>query len=59
MLFQGSEKYKEMGYFDDLVSSAGGYSNAYTDNTNTNYFFAIASSKLDKALKVINYRVHQ
>lgn len=46
-----------MGYFDDLVSSAGGYSNAYTDNTNTNYFFSIASNKLDKALKVINYLI--
>jgi predicted Zn-dependent peptidase len=42
-----------MGYFDDLVSNFGGQSNAYTDNTNTNYYFAIASKHFDQALKVI------
>ena len=35
-----------MGYFDDLVSTFGGFSNAYTDSLNTNYFFEVSSEKL-------------
>jgi insulysin len=55
MRFPGSEKYPEMGYFDELLSRAGGFSNAYTDNTDTNYFFSVASDQLDKALDVFGH----
>ena len=30
MLFQGSETYPQTSYFEKLVASGGGYTNAYT-----------------------------
>jgi insulysin len=49
MLFVGSTKYPEMGYFDNLVSEAG-YSNAYTEPTHTNFYFEVSSSRFTEAL---------
>ena len=50
MLFIGSEKYPQIGYFDDLLASGGGYSNAYTEATNTNYYFEVTKGTLLQAL---------
>ena len=50
MLFIGSEKYPQIGYFDDLLASGGGYSNAYTEATNTNYYFEVTKGILLQAL---------
>jgi insulysin len=50
MLFLGSEQYPVMGHFDDMISNAGGMSNAYTTDENTNYYFSVASSRLNEAL---------
>jgi insulysin len=55
MLFQGSKRFPEVGYFDDLVSGTGGYSNAYTEATNTNYYFQVGSGSLVKALNVFSH----
>jgi insulysin len=37
MIFMGSEKYPDENEFNKLISSNGGYSNAYTENEYTNY----------------------
>ncbi|CAD8053672.1 unnamed protein product [Paramecium sonneborni] len=50
MLFVGSTKYPRPDYFDELLAKGSGHSNAYTDATNTNYYFEITSLHLDKAL---------
>lgn len=50
MLFIGSKKYPKTGYFDDIMANGGGYSNAYTESTNTNYYFEITIDHLEKAL---------
>ncbi|CAD8135109.1 unnamed protein product [Paramecium pentaurelia] len=50
MLFVGSVKYPRPDYFDELLAKGSGSSNAYTDATNTNYYFEITSQYLDKAL---------
>ena len=50
MLFVGSVKYPRPDYFDELLAKGAGHSNAYTDATNTNYYFEITSQYLDKAL---------
>jgi insulysin len=46
MLFEGSEKYPDTGYFDEQVAKAGGYSNAYTSNTETVFYFSVGSESL-------------
>ena len=55
MLFQGSETFPEIGQFDDLVSGTGGYSNAYTEATNTNYYFEVGSGQLVNALDIFSH----
>ena len=50
MIFMGSEKYPDENAFSSLISSNGGYSNAYTDNEVTNYQFKINHSQLKLAL---------
>ena len=37
MIFMGSEKYPDENEFNKLLTSNGGYSNAYTENEFTNY----------------------
>ncbi|CAD8092428.1 unnamed protein product [Paramecium primaurelia] len=50
MLFIGSQKYPQTGFFDDLMAKGGGSSNAYTEAQNTNYYFEITVNHLGKAL---------
>lgn len=52
MLFGGSQKYSRLDYFDDLLAKGSGSSNAYTDSTNTNYYFDITSNLFGKAFDV-------
>ena len=39
MIFMGSEKYPEESAYSDLISSNGGYTNAWTEYEYTNYQF--------------------
>lgn len=55
MLFEGSSKFPDVGYFDELVSGTGGYSNAYTEATNTNYYFTVGANNLLKTLNVFSH----
>lgn len=52
MLFLASEKYNETAYFDSFLSLNGGFSNAYTTDMHTNYFFKVKPSSLDESLKI-------
>jgi insulysin len=50
MLFIGSEKYPGEGDYMTYVSQNGGYTNAYTASTVTNYHFEVKDDKLITAL---------
>lgn len=50
MLFMGSEKYPNENEYAEYISNNGGYSNAYTSLTNTNYNFEIGNEFLEGAL---------
>ncbi|MBT4288337.1 MAG: hypothetical protein HOD92_13460 [Deltaproteobacteria bacterium] len=50
MLFLGNEKYPIPGDFEKFLSSHGGYSNANTNNEETNFFFTVQDDYFKKAL---------
>lgn len=54
MLFLGSKKYPGIDTYNNLISSNGGTSNAYTENTRTTYHFSIYNNVLDKALDIFS-----
>ena len=41
MIFMGSEKYPGEKVFNDLIAQNGGYTNAFTENSYTNYQFSV------------------
>jgi insulysin len=43
LLFLGSEKFPEEDEYETFLSSNGGYSNAYTDMEDTNYYFSVTT----------------
>ena len=50
MIFMGSEKYPGEKVFNDHIAQNGGYTNAYTENSLTNYQFSVGYDSLQKAL---------
>ena len=45
MLFLGTEKYPQEDEYENYLSQYGGFSNAYTDMEDTNYYFSVTSRK--------------
>jgi len=43
MLFLGTEKYPDENDYETFLSKHGGFSNAYTDMEDTNYFFSVTT----------------
>lgn len=43
MLFLGTEKYPDEDDYETFLSQFGGFSNAYTDMEDTNYFFSVTT----------------
>lgn len=43
MLFLGTQKYPDEDDYENFLSQYGGFSNAYTDMEDTNYFFSITT----------------
>jgi insulysin len=43
MLFLGTDKYSDEDEYESFLSQYGGFSNAYTDMEDTNYFFSITT----------------
>ena len=56
MLFLGSGKFKDKGesYFEEVVKSSGGFSNAYTSLYETVYFFNVLNTNLEKPLEIFS-----
>eukprot|EP00929_Paragymnodinium_shiwhaense_P045058 TRINITY_DN23068_c0_g1_i4.p1 TRINITY_DN23068_c0_g1~~TRINITY_DN23068_c0_g1_i4.p1 ORF type:complete len:1001 (+),score=230.81 TRINITY_DN23068_c0_g1_i4:104-3106(+) len=50
MLFLGTRKYPSENEYNEYLAKNGGYSNAYTAETVTNYFFSVKPEALDGAL---------
>lgn len=50
MLFNGTERFPEENQFSKYVTEHNGYSNAYTTNNNTCYYFEVANNKILKSL---------
>jgi len=50
MLFIATEKYPEVDGYFNFIESHGGFSNAYTDNDHTNYYFDIQPAFLSEGL---------
>lgn len=50
MLFMGSEKYPNENEYSDYIKNKGGYSNAFTSLTDTNYHFEVSNEGFEKAL---------
>jgi insulysin len=50
MLFMGSTKYPSENEYSEFISDNGGYSNAYTSLTNTNYQFEVSNESLEGGL---------
>jgi len=54
LLFMGSTKYPDENKYGSFISENGGYTNAYTADTYTNYMFEINSEKLIEALDIFS-----
>lgn len=54
MLFLGSKKYPKEDYFDSELKANGGYSNAWTDNFETVYYFSVQNNKLGHFIDVFS-----
>jgi insulysin len=55
MLFFASEAYPDEDYFRTFIQSHNGYTNAYTDKEETNFFFTINSDSLKGALDIFSH----
>lgn len=50
MLFLGTRKYPEVGEYSEYLAANQGWSNAWTDATNTNYHFEVVHEAFEGAL---------
>ena len=50
MLFLGTKKYPEVGGYSKYMSSHAGFSNAYTADDHTNYFFSVSHEGFEEGL---------
>ena len=50
MLFMGTEKYPSENEYAEFISNNGGYNNAYTNLTDTNYHFEVSNDAFGEAL---------
>ena len=54
MLFMGSVKYPDTTYYFNKINENGGYSNAYTDNSETVYYFNIYNNALNEIMEIFS-----
>ena len=54
MLFMGTEKYPKVSEYSEFVTNNGGYCNAWTFFTDTNYMFNIANDAFEQALDIFS-----
>ena len=54
MLFMGSKKYPDENHFNTRLNELGGSSNAYTDTTETVYYFNVYDNGLNEILDIFS-----
>lgn len=54
MLFMGTKKYPENNFFMSEVSKYGGHTNAFTQETNTNYHFSIINEHFEYIVEIFS-----
>jgi insulysin len=54
MLFMGSKKYPKENHYFERLNELGGSSNAYTDTTETVYFFNVFDNGLDEMIDIFS-----
>jgi len=54
MLFLGTEKYPVENSYSSFLNSHGGYSNAYTSQENTVYYFDVQNDAFEEALNMFS-----
>jgi insulysin len=52
MLFMGTEKYPDENEFSEYIKNNGGYNNAFTSLTETNYHFETSNTGFERALDI-------
>jgi len=50
MLFQGTEKYPNENEYSEFIKNNGGYNNAYTSLTNTNFHLECSNEAFEESL---------
>ena len=50
MLFQGNEKYPDENEYMTYMANNAGTNNAYTSNTDTNFFFSVSNEAFEGGL---------
>jgi insulysin len=55
MLFLGSSAYPDHSELEKLLSIGGGYSNAYTAQDETNYYFVSGNKELEPAIEIFSW----
>ena len=55
MLFLGSTKFQDHTRMGKLVNIGGGYTNAYTSDTETNYYFISGPSEFQECLEIFSW----
>lgn len=58
MLFMGSDMYPGSTYFQNQVSTHGGYTNAFTTNESTQYYFSVGNNFLNLLKIFSRFFVH-
>lgn len=51
MLFMGSTKYPDHNSYSSFITSNSGYDNAYTSDSETNYYFEVKNSAFPEAVE--------
>lgn len=54
MLFMGSMKYPDENHYNARLNESGGYSNAYTSETKTVYYFSVFDSNLEEIIDIFS-----
>jgi len=54
MLFMGTEKYPDENEYSEYIKNKGGYNNAFTSLTDTNYHFEVSNEGFERALDMFS-----
>ena len=55
MLFMGTQKYPDENEYSEYIKNKGGYNNAFTWLTDTNYHFEVSNEGFERALDMFSH----